>query len=113
MLERCTQRRRRKSQKTKKKTTASQVMRQVDRVSPGGIRRITKVHRETRSTQLKNIYRNIDQWPCCSIENYKVNWRCLVAVLLTLFVVCESHTISLPSCDADTKFLESLPQCMA
>uniref|UniRef100_A0A182Q2H3 Uncharacterized protein n=1 Tax=Anopheles farauti TaxID=69004 RepID=A0A182Q2H3_9DIPT len=34
-------------------------------------------------------------------------------IACTLLVVCESHTISLPSCEADTRFRESLPQCMA
>lgn len=28
-------------------------------------------------------------------------------MLFTLFVVYESHTISLPSCDADTRYLEN------
>lgn len=32
---------------------------------------------------------------------------------LTLFVVYESHTINLPSCEADTRLRESDAQCMA
>jgi hypothetical protein len=34
-------------------------------------------------------------------------------IACTLFVVNESHTINLPSCEADTRLRESLPQCIA